>query len=408
MTTSCVFYEHLSPNRAGGLGFASWSVAKELLDAGRLGRVVCLDWDAGSGLPPSRVDALLRSPVHRAAHSALSRLGRVAPGFDARLWQERLFDGFARRRLDRDAGGDLYFSRPLFPATLAASRSLGMKSWVQSSVPHPLLNFALVRNEELRLGLKASGPYSNLRRAVRMASVIASADRVVTLSERIGRFTYDSYRSYVAPERLVQIDDYFSIDPARYAAIADARPTETGTTGVTFLHLSYVNLIKGLPYLLDAWRQFKTEGGAGCRLIVAGRIDDSVQTIIRRRYADLADVEYRGFVADLAPVLAEADVFVSSSVADAGPATILEAMSAGLPVVTSRNCGFASLVEEGATGYTYRYNDVGQLTALLGRLAAARGETLRMGKNARNAIGQRSAGRFACELIEKMAHDEKP
>jgi len=57
----------------------------------------------------------------------------------------------------------------------------------------------------------------------------------------------------------------------------------------------------------------------------------------------------------------------------------LEAMAAGLPIVTTRTPGMAELIEEGVNGFTFPWADVDTLTIHLQRLATDRILARRMG-----------------------------
>jgi glycosyltransferase involved in cell wall biosynthesis len=54
--------------------------------------------------------------------------------------------------------------------------------------------------------------------------------------------------------------------------------------------------------------------------------------------------------AAIADSLAKADVFVLPSLFEGTPLTLIEAMAAGLPVVTTATCGMLDVIEEGRTG----------------------------------------------------------
>lgn len=397
-----IFYDRISLGQRRGLGYASYRLARLLEDADRLAQVICLSCEPDVDLPAGKVHPLLNDPRSGLAFSSLTRLGKYLPGLKLRGMQEKVFDRFACRVMTPGPDRLLFCSRPLFPAAAARAHGSGMPVWVQSSVPHPLLNFALVRNEEIRLGLATRGAYTDLARAVRLSTTIAEADRVVTISRKTGAFTYRSYGEFVEPGRLLSLDEYFSIDPAEFDPIVAARASAAPKPEMVFLHVSHMNLIKGIPYLLEAWRLFKDAPGSAGKLVLAGRIDENVLRLIKERFRGLPDVEYAGYVPDLGDQFRGADVFLSPSISDAGPATILEAMAAGLPVVSSRNCGFASLIEEGLTGFTYPYNDPLALAGILERMVRDPAGTRQMGRQARKRLENLSIGRFGEELLRHL------
>jgi glycosyltransferase involved in cell wall biosynthesis len=79
-------------------------------------------------------------------------------------------------------------------------------------------------------------------------------------------------------------------------------------------------------------------------------------------------VELLGSRDDVHDLLASADVFVLSSRSEGFPVSILEAMSAGLPVVASDVGGVSEAVVHGETGLLVPANDPGALAEALERL----------------------------------------
>ena len=63
-----------------------------------------------------------------------------------------------------------------------------------------------------------------------------------------------------------------------------------------------------------------------------------------------ASVRLLGLRKDVARLLSAADVFLLTSISEGIPLTIIEAMSAGVPVVSTRVGGVPEMIEEGRTG----------------------------------------------------------
>jgi len=79
-------------------------------------------------------------------------------------------------------------------------------------------------------------------------------------------------------------------------------------------------------------------------------------------------VRFLGARSDIAPLLANAQIFVLSSRSEAFPYSVLEAMRAGLPVVSSEVGGIAEAVNVGETGMLVPAKDSGALSRSLRRL----------------------------------------
>jgi glycosyltransferase involved in cell wall biosynthesis len=102
---------------------------------------------------------------------------------------------------------------------------------------------------------------------------------------------------------------------------------------------------------------------------------------------------------DVPELLARADVFVLSSRSEGAPLSILEAMAAGLPVVSSCVGGVPELVADGETGLLVPPGDPAAMAAALGRLVADAGLRRRLG-----AAGRERAHRIFDVRRQRRAH----
>ena len=138
---------------------------------------------------------------------------------------------------------------------------------------------------------------------------------------------------------------------------------------------------KGVRFLLRALARSRTRPW----LVVAGRDKRA------SRYASLAHrlgigerVRFAGSVSDVRPYLGAADAFVLATLYDPQPNAALEAMAAGLPVITTPKCGVAELLREGESGYVRDALDVAGLAEAMDRLEPPGGRA--MGEAARAAV----------------------
>ena len=140
------------------------------------------------------------------------------------------------------------------------------------------------------------------------------------------------------PRRLVHVIPY-GIEPG------EARPQgehDVLVAGVA-ANLEYW---KGIDILLEAARLVRVP----LRLEIYGDGSLREELELQARESGI-DVRFHGFTANMHDRIAELDVLVQPSRADNLPLAILEAMSAGVPVIGARVGGIPELVADGETGF---------------------------------------------------------
>ena len=149
---------------------------------------------------------------------------------------------------------------------------------------------------------------------------------------------------------------------------------------LTFLFCGYACVRKGMHFLLDAWA--RTPGRH--KLQIVGRIEP----LIAKRYADLLAedrIEVIGFVKDVHPWFAKADVFVFPSLEEGGPQVTYEAALHGLPIIASP-MGASRLGDTEGTMLIVNPADTVALAAEMERLAGSVPLRREMGGIARAAV----------------------
>jgi len=91
--------------------------------------------------------------------------------------------------------------------------------------------------------------------------------------------------------------------------------------------------------------------------------------------------------------MAMADIFVTASVTEVHPLTVIEAMAAGLPVLGIRSPGISDTVQDGVTGLLAGEADLASFTAKMVRMVNEHGLRSELSKNARKASGAYSIER---------------
>lgn len=92
-------------------------------------------------------------------------------------------------------------------------------------------------------------------------------------------------------------------------------------------------------------------------------------------------IEIKDFASDISEPMSDADVcLVPSLVKDSFPTTVIEAMSAGRPVITTNNGGAKEAVIDGETGFLIDPNNTDQLSDRIMRLIQNRQRVEDMGE----------------------------
>jgi glycosyltransferase involved in cell wall biosynthesis len=86
---------------------------------------------------------------------------------------------------------------------------------------------------------------------------------------------------------------------------------------------------------------------------------------------------------ELSQAYASADIFSFASALETFGLVVVEAMAAGLPVVSSRVGGIPDVVEEGVTGYTFNVGDSEAMVDGVRKIIADRDRMKQMGRSAR-------------------------
>jgi colanic acid/amylovoran biosynthesis glycosyltransferase len=180
---------------------------------------------------------------------------------------------------------------------------------------------------------------------------------------------------------------------------------------LAILSIGTLHEVKGQTYLIEACRQLAADDVPfTCRFVG----DGPDRTALERQVAeaDLADrVEFLGQRTrdEIARLLGSSDVLVAPSVPTRSgkregiPVVLMEAMSAGLPVVASALSGIPELVIDGSSGLTVPPGDAGAIAAALRRLHDDPELRTRLGGAARDrVVAEFDVDRNAERLIERF------
>lgn len=164
---------------------------------------------------------------------------------------------------------------------------------------------------------------------------------------------------------------------------------ELGEEGPVIAAVAELRVSKGIVTLIEAMPSVLAEHPQ-CRLAIAG--DGEQRPAIERRIEELGiahAVRLLGLTEGPQEVLSGAFAFVNPAYAEAFPYTVIEAMSAGVPIVATNVGGTGEAIEDGVTGFLVPPKDPGALAGGIKGLLADRELAERLGRDAAHRYRQR-------------------
>jgi len=147
----------------------------------------------------------------------------------------------------------------------------------------------------------------------------------------------------MTPESVAELES-IEYPTARVLKVTNGIPLVAATSSashssetVSAVYVGRLSPEKGLPDLLRAWARVRAHATRPIKLSVIGDGPQEAELQALTARLDLGQtVEFCGYRGDVSAELAKADVFVLPSYAEGNSNAILEAMSAGLPIVATR------------------------------------------------------------------------
>ncbi|GAB4493221.1 MAG: glycosyltransferase family 4 protein [Anaerolineales bacterium] len=158
---------------------------------------------------------------------------------------------------------------------------------------------------------------------------------------------------------------------------------------------------KNLPFLFKAFCGLR-EALPNVQLLLVG--DGPERKTLEEQaldsgYGDSIHFAGRVSYAELPNYLSMCDVFVTASVSEVHPLSVIEAMAAGLPVMGIDSVGVGDIVKDGVSGYLSS-EDLAAFTAKLTRLCLDESARRRMGQQARKESQRYDIQRTTEEMLK--------
>lgn len=199
-----------------------------------------------------------------------------------------------------------------------------------------------------------------------------AAARITARIVNVCHYEFELARQHriAAPEKMAVVHNGLTDIAERFRAAPERQPPRIVMVARMAPPKDHATLLKALSGLTDLdWILDLVGGGPG----------EDAHMAMAEALGLSGRVRFCSFRRDIEACLAEAQVAVLSSVFEAFPYVVLEAMRAGLPVVASRVGGIPEAVVDGVTGFLAPARDPEALRDCLARLIRDPGLRRRMG-----------------------------
>jgi glycosyltransferase involved in cell wall biosynthesis len=183
---------------------------------------------------------------------------------------------------------------------------------------------------------------------------------------------------------------------------------------ILLIYSGRIALEKNLPFLLESFAGI-AKAIPNVHLLLIGSGIQPYEEEIRELVAEMEltkRVRLTGRIPydQLPAYLTMCDIFVTASVSEVHPLSVIEAMGAGLPIMGIQSVGVGDTVEDGITGFLATH-DQPAFTAKLTRLCLDLNLRARMSNSARQASSAYAIERTTNIMLqhyEKLVRDSKP
>lgn len=175
------------------------------------------------------------------------------------------------------------------------------------------------------------------------------------------------------------IPNILELDESHYRERASIQPN--------FICIRAHEPLYNIPCILSAFQKVQTELPEAT-LTLVGNGSQHETLIARSQEMGLKNVFFTGKVdnKDIYQHLNKADIMLSAPKVDNMPVSLLEAMNAGLLVISSNVGGVPYMIEDNKTGHLFQSNDSNALASLMIQAVKQPSESLAIIRNAHHAV----------------------
>ena len=236
---------------------------------------------------------------------------------------------------------------------------------------------------------------------------IGQSTRLITMSKQLGNRLHS-----LLPEAKVTVVP----NGVETSIFANKPPARTSDPFVHILFAGTMGRLKGERDLIAALRRVP-EVTSRIRLVLLGRCAETIEPLCRESGLwPIIDQFGPVPLDERAAFFKWADLFVLPTYAEGMPMVVLEAMAAGLPVISTPVGGIPELIDNGVEGFLVEPGDVNALADRITRLVEDRTERQRMGARGQakacdfdlNSVLQRLGSELSAALDQDISHSLSP
>ena len=273
-------------------------------------------------------------------------------------------------------------------AGLATARDLAITSLARLFGVRAIYHIHMGRLPEL--AISRNWEWRMLAMAMRLASNVVVLDHA---SEQALQPMMPSGKLHLVPNGINlrrQNELRVEREPRQTDEIALRTPAESQSANglKTLLFLGWVVPTKGCGELLEAWRQLSP---TGWELRIVGLVSPTYQQELNAIIGEGRGIRFLGALSfeDAAAQMLDADVFVLPTHTEGFPYVILEAMTAGKPIVTTKVGAIPEMLDTGSAtpcGLVVEPRDIPALADALRRVMADEQMRADLGRMAREKV----------------------
>jgi glycosyltransferase involved in cell wall biosynthesis len=255
---------------------------------------------------------------------------------------------------------------------ISKARRNGLAVVTDHSIAHPAFMHQALRAEFARFGLPAGyDPRADLWKLV--LRDCAEADLLLVNSDFVKKtFIAQGYPAGKVRVAYLGVREEFFDLKRDYRIAGPVRILFTGNFDIR----------KGVRLLLEAIRSCR-RGGLDVRLELMGNLDNGAACLLPE---DQVFFTHTGFgpLQQVAAAFARADLFVFPTFAEGSSRSGMEAAAAGLPIITTENCGLP--LEHGTSAIYVPANDAEALAEAISTLSSGESRREQIGRNAMKTV----------------------